>query len=162
MSSVNKFIGIGRVGSDPEVRTLESGSIVAKFSIAMSDKYTDKNGQTVENTLWMRVELWEGLAKVADKYIKKGGQIYVEGKLKEDKWTDKDGVERSAISVRGNSLTLLGGAPNNPTAPNEGLTNGAGNGSRSQPNTPAAPKPSPAQNRHQAEFTQDESDDLPF
>lgn len=110
-ASVNKVILIGNLGSDPEVRYLESGSAVAKFSIATTESYTNKSGERVDNTEWHRIELWEGLAKVAEKYLKKGGQVYVEGKIRTDRYTDKEGVDRTSITIRGNSLTLLGSAP---------------------------------------------------
>ena len=111
MASVNKVILIGNLGSDPEVRYLDSGSAVAKFSIATTEAYTNKNGERVENTEWHRIELWEGLAKVAEKYLKKGNSVYIEGKIKTDEYTDKEGVKRNATTIRANSLTLLGGAP---------------------------------------------------
>lgn len=107
--SVNKVILIGNLGSDPEVRYLESGSAVAKFSIATTESYTNKSGERVDNTEWHRIELWEGLAKVAEKYLKKGNQVYIEGRIRTDNWTDKEGQQRSGVTIRANSMTLLGG-----------------------------------------------------
>lgn len=107
--SVNRVFLIGNLGADPEVRSLESGSTVAKFNIATTESYTNKNGERVDNTEWHRIELWEGLAKVAEKYLKKGQQVYIEGKIRTDKYTDKDGVERQSTTIRANSMTLLGG-----------------------------------------------------
>lgn len=107
--SVNKVILIGNLGSDPEVRYLESGSAVAKFNIATTESYTNKNGERVDNTEWHRIELWEGLAKVAEKYLKKGNQVYIEGRIRTDTWTDKEGQQRTGVTIRANSMTLLGG-----------------------------------------------------
>jgi single-strand DNA-binding protein len=107
--SVNKVILIGNLGSDPEVRYLESGSAVAKFNIATTESYTNKSGERVDNTEWHRIELWEGLAKVAEKYLKKGNQVYIEGRIRTDNWTDKEGQQRTGVTIRANSMTLLGG-----------------------------------------------------
>jgi single-strand DNA-binding protein len=107
--SVNKVILIGNLGSDPEVRYLESGSAVAKFNIATTESYTNKSGERVDNTEWHRIELWEGLAKVAEKYLKKGNQVYIEGRIRTDSWTDKEGQQRTGVTIRANSMTLLGG-----------------------------------------------------
>ena len=107
--SVNKVILIGNLGSDPEVRYLESGSAVAKFNIATTESYTNKSGERVDNTEWHRIELWEGLAKVAEKYLKKGNQVYIEGRIRTDSWTDKEGQQKTGVTIRANSMTLLGG-----------------------------------------------------
>ena len=107
--SVNKVILIGNLGADPEVRYLESGSAVAKFNIATTESYTNKSGERVDNTEWHRIELWEGLAKVAEKYLKKGNQVYIEGRIRTDSWTDKEGQQKTGVTIRANSMTLLGG-----------------------------------------------------
>ena len=80
--SVNKVILIGNLGSDPEVRYLEKDRVVANVSLATSESYTDKQGNRVSQTEWHRLELWDGLAKIAEKYLTKGKQVYVEGKIK--------------------------------------------------------------------------------
>ena len=82
MNGVNKVILIGNLGSDPEVRHLSNGSVVANFNIATSESYTNKNGERVTQTEWHRIEIWEGLAKVAEQYLKKGQSVYIEGKIK--------------------------------------------------------------------------------
>ncbi|MBC8112038.1 MAG: single-stranded DNA-binding protein [Verrucomicrobia bacterium] len=109
MASVNKVIIIGNLGADPEVRHLENGSVVANFNVATTEKYKGKNGEPVEQTEWFRVEVWDSLAGVAEKYLKKGGQVYVEGKLRSEKYVDKNQVERTAMKIRATSMTLLGG-----------------------------------------------------
>lgn len=158
MASVNKVILIGNLGSDPEVRYLESGSAVAKFSIATTEAYTNKSGERVENTEWHRIELWEGLAKVAEKYLKKGNSVYIEGRLRTDNWTDKEGVQKSGVTIRANSMTLLGG-PNN----GGGENNNQGNQGYAQPSAPRqnqAPRASDPIPPSMAAGNDD--DDLPF
>ncbi len=109
MAGVNKVILLGNLGSDPEVRHLDSGSVVATFNIATSEAYNNKNGERVEQTEWHRIELWDNLAKTAEKYLKKGNQVYVEGKIKTETWTDKEGQQKSGIRIRATSMTLVGG-----------------------------------------------------
>ena len=89
--TVNKVILIGNLGKDPEIRRLENGAVVASFSIATSESFTDKNsGEKKEITDWHDIVLWRGLAEIAEKYIRKGTKIYVEGKLKKRSWQDKE------------------------------------------------------------------------
>jgi len=136
MSSVNKVILIGNLGKDPEVKHLESGAVVASFSIATSESYKDKNtGERVSTTEWHNITLWRGLAEVAEKYLKKGAKVYVEGKLKTRKWQDKDGNDRYTTDIVGDQMTMLGNkgdnqqsndtpAPNTPGGPIEQLAEG--------------------------------------
>ncbi len=105
---VNKVILIGNLGSDPEVRYLDGGSVVARFNIATSETYTNKSGEKIEQTEWHRIELWNALAKVAEKYLRKGNQVYVEGKIRTENWTDKEGQARTSISILANTMTMLG------------------------------------------------------
>ena len=105
---VNKVTLLGRIGQDPEVKTVGETK-VAKISLATSESYKDKSGNKVENTEWHNLELWDGLAKIAESYLKKGSQIYVEGKIKTDKWETDTGEKRSAVKIRVTSLTMLGG-----------------------------------------------------
>jgi len=153
-ASVNKVILIGNLGSDPEVRYLESGSAVAKFSIATTESYTNKSGERVDNTEWHRIELWEGLAKVAEKYLKKGNQVYIEGRIRTDNWTDKEGQQRSGITIRANSMTLLGGPSGNAGGENQGYAQS------SAPRSSQAPRPADPVPPSMAAGSDD--DDLPF
>jgi len=106
--SVNKVILIGNLGRDPEVKKLESGITMASFSIATSEKYTDKqSGQKIEHTDWHDIVLWRGLAELAEKYLKKGTKIYVEGRLKKRSWQDRDGNNRYSVEVIGDDITIL-------------------------------------------------------
>jgi len=106
--TVNKVILIGNLGKDPEVRRLENGASVASFSIATSEVYTDKlSGVKKEITDWHDVVVWRGLAEVAEKYIKKGYKVYVEGKLKKRSWQDKEGITRYNTEVIADVLNIL-------------------------------------------------------
>jgi single-strand DNA-binding protein len=110
MAGVNKVILVGNLGRDPEVRTIESGAKVANFSLATTESYV-KDGNRIEQTEWHRVTVWRGLADIAEKYLHKGKQVYIEGRLTTRKYTDKDGVERQITEILGLSMTLLGSAP---------------------------------------------------
>ncbi len=104
--SVNKVILIGFLGSDPEVKTLDSSVKVARVSLATSESYTDKSGKKVENTEWHNLVIWRGLADVVEKYTKKGSQIYVEGKLKTSSY-EKDSVKHYRTDIVVDNLRLL-------------------------------------------------------
>lgn len=104
---VNKVILIGRLGRDPEVRRLESGAAVAKFSIATDEYYKDKDGNRVQQTEWHNIVLWRGLAERAEKFLKKGMLIYVEGKLTHRDYLDKDNVKRYVTEVVANNFQML-------------------------------------------------------
>ena len=132
---LNKVVLIGRLGRDPEVRYMPNGEAVCNFSVATSEKYTDKNGQRQEATEWHEVTMFRKLAEIAGQYLKKGSQVYIEGKIKSRKYTDKNGVERTAYDIIANEMKMLGG--------------------NAQTQTPA-PKPQPAQAQ------EDISDDVPF
>lgn len=109
MSGVNKVIILGRVGKDPETKSMQNGQMVANFSVATSESYKDKNsGEKKETTEWHSIVLWRGLAEIAQKYVKKGDMVYIEGKLKTRSW-EKDGVTRYVTEIVGDSMQLLGG-----------------------------------------------------
>jgi single-strand DNA-binding protein len=117
MAGVNKVILIGNLGKDPEVRHLENGRAVANFSIATSETYKNKQGERVTNTEWHNVVLWTPLAEIAEKFLKKGGQVYIEGKLTTRSWDDQEGNKRYTTEVVGNNITLLGSKPDSAGAP---------------------------------------------
>lgn len=108
MSGINKVILIGNLGKDPEVRYLDSGVAVANLSLATSENYKNKEGERVTQTEWHDVVLWRGLAEVAEKYLKKGSSVYVEGKLRTNKWVDKDENTRYKTEILADKLTMLG------------------------------------------------------
>jgi single-strand DNA-binding protein len=109
MSGVNKVIVLGNLGKDPEVKTLDSGLKVASFSVATSEKWTDKSGDKKEETEWHNIVFFGKVVDVIEKYVKKGQQIYVEGKLKTTSYEDKEGIKRYQTRIIGNSLNLIGG-----------------------------------------------------
>lgn len=130
---LNKVILIGRLGREPELRFMPTGEAVCNFSVATSEKYTDKNGQRQEATEWHNVTMYRKLAEIAGKYLTKGSQVYLEGKIQSRKYQGKDGVERTAYDIIANELKMLGGNAQ-----------------------------TPAQKPQQAQAQDDISDDVPF
>lgn len=152
MAGVNKVILIGNLGKDPEVRYLENGSVVANVTLATTESYKDRNGNRVDTTEWHDLEMWDGLAKIAEQYLSKGKSIYVEGKLKSDTWQDDQGNNRKRIRVRVQNMTMLGG-------PGSGDSSGQPMQQRSSaPQTPAASSSSGGIDLP----SDDATDDLPF
>jgi single-strand DNA-binding protein len=115
MAGVNKVILIGNLGKDPEVRYLDNGVAVANFSLATTENYKNKEGERVSQTEWHNIVLWRGLAEVAEKWLKKGSSVYVEGKIRTRKWEDKDGNTRYSTEILGDNMTMLGGKPSSET-----------------------------------------------
>lgn len=109
MASVNKVILIGNLGNDPDMRYLPSGDAVANLSIATTDKYKDKNGETQEATEWHRVSFFGKTAEICGQYLKKGSSVYVEGSIRTRKWQDKEGQDRYTTEIRGDRMQMLGG-----------------------------------------------------
>lgn len=179
MASLNKMTIIGNLGADPEVRYLDGGAVVATFNVATTEKFTNRNGEKVEQTEWFRVELWNEQAKVAEKYLKKGNSVYVEGRLRTELWTDKEGKERTSLRVRATTMQLLGSpnsdrsedsyyeAPRQQAAPAQPAPQPAPAERPRQQAAPAAQSaPAPAARRREPEPVPFESnsgdDDLPF
>lgn len=108
MASVNKVILIGNLGKDPEVRYMPSGEPVANITIATTSKYKNKTGEMVEETEWHRITFFGKLAEIVSQYLKKGRPVYVEGRLKTRKYTDKDGAEKYATDIIANEMQMLG------------------------------------------------------
>ncbi|UCG28620.1 MAG: single-stranded DNA-binding protein [Bacteroidales bacterium] len=106
--SINKVILVGNVGKDPEVRYLENGVAVANFPFATSETYRNKSGEKVTTTEWHNIVLWRGLAEVAEKFVKKGTQLYIEGKIRTRAWDDKDGNKRYTTEIVGDNMQMLG------------------------------------------------------
>ncbi|RZK20225.1 MAG: single-stranded DNA-binding protein [Hymenobacter sp.] len=111
MAGINKVILVGNLGKDPEVRHLEGGNSVANFTLATNDYYKDKQGNRVERTEWHNISAWRGLAELAEKYLKKGSQVYVEGKLRTRQYQDKDQQTRYITEIVADEISLLGGRP---------------------------------------------------
>ena len=154
MASVNKVILIGNLGKDPEVRYAPSGSAICNITLATSRQWKDKtSGEKQEETEWHRVTFFDRLAEVAGEYLKKGKSVYIEGRLKTRKWTDKEGVERYSTDILADEMKMLGSR--------EGGDD-AGGGQRSAPAArPAAGKPAAAAAKSSSGFA-DMDDDIPF
>jgi len=144
MAGVNKVILVGNLGRDPEVRVLESGAKIARFSLATTESYNDRNtGQRVDQTEWHNIVLWRGLADIAEKYLRKGNQVYIEGKLQTRSYQDKDGITKYSTEIVGQNMNMLGGRPVSADTSYETSNQGA-----VPPETPAD--------------LPEETDDLPF
>ncbi len=159
MAGVNKVILIGNLGKDPEVRYLENGSVVANVTLATTESYKNRDGQRVDNTEWHDLEMWDGLAKIAEQYLNKGKSIYVEGRIKSDTWQDDQGNNRKRTRIRVQNMTMLGGAPSGGD-----MSSGSGNasGSYNAPQNSPAPQAQPANTGNSFEQADDVTDDLPF
>ncbi len=147
MAGVNKVILVGNLGADPESRTIESGAKVANFSIATSERYKDKNGNQVDKTEWHNIVVWRGLADIAEKYLKKGSQVFIEGKLRTRSWDDQNGNKRYTTEILADNMTLLG-------RPEGGSSSGGGQAS--------APSSAKNQVNEPSSSMDDIDDDLPF
>jgi single-strand DNA-binding protein len=108
MGSLNKATLIGNLGKDPEVRAIPSGAKVANFSIATTESYTGKDGNKVDKTEWHNIVMWRGLAEVAEKYLRKGSQVYIEGRLQTRSWDDQNGQKRYTTEIVADNMVMLG------------------------------------------------------
>ena len=162
MASVNKVIIVGNLGKDPEVRYMPSGSAICNITVATSRQWKDNtSGDRQEETEWHRIALFDRLAEIAGEYLKKGRPVYIEGRLKTRKYTDKDGVEKFTTEIVASEMQLLGGR--------EGGGGGGGDdmggGERPQRSAPA-PRPAPAPRQAPATKSStgfdDMDDDIPF
>lgn len=151
MAGVNKVILVGNLGADPEVRTLENGVKVARIRIATSESYTNREGVKVDQTEWHSVTLWRGLAEITEKYLSKGRQVYIEGKLQTRSWKGEDGNDRYATEIVANTMQMLG------RGTNEGQGGMATNPAPAAQPQQAQPAPQAAPSAPTAE-----DDDLPF
>jgi single-strand DNA-binding protein len=106
--SINKVILIGNVGKDPDVRYLDNGVVKCSFSLATSESYKNKAGEKVTNTEWHNIVIWRELAKAAEAYVKKGMQLYIEGKISTRSYQDKDGVQRRVTEITADTFQMLG------------------------------------------------------
>ena len=156
MAGVNKVILLGNLGADPEVKYLEGDNVVANLRLATTESYKDRNGNRVDQTEWHDLELWGPQAKIAEQYLKKGSQIYVEGKIKSDTWQDDQGQNRKRTKIRVISFTMLGGKSEMGSNPQE-------NAGMSQPSTNYKAAAAPAPSTSGPDIQMDDSDDdLPF
>ncbi|HGG8120109.1 TPA: single-stranded DNA-binding protein [Neisseria meningitidis] len=173
--SLNKVILIGRLGRDPEVRYMPNGEAVCNFSVATSETWNDRNGQRVERTEWHNITMYRKLAEIAGQYLKKGGLVYLEGRIQSRKYQGKDGIERTAYDIVANEMKMLGGRnENSGGAPYEegyGQSQEAYQRPAQQSRQPASdapphPQEAPAAPRRQpvpaAAPVEDIDDDIPF
>ena len=107
--SLNKVILIGRLGRDPETRNMPNGEAVCNFSVATSESWKDQSGQRQERTEWHNITMYRRLAEIAGQYLKKGSQVYLEGRIQSRKYQGKDGIERTAYDIIANEMKMLGG-----------------------------------------------------
>lgn len=151
MASVNKVTIIGNLGRDPENRYLPGGEQVTSISVATTENWTDKqSGEKKSLTEWHRISFFGKLAEIAGQYLKKGSPVYVEGKLRTQKYTDRDGVERYQTSIIASTMQMLGGKQDSGNNTNSGQRNSYA----AQKQTGRRPAPPPAQS--------DMDDDIPF
>ena len=166
MASVNKVSLVGNLGRDPEIRYLPSGEQVANVTIATSSKYKNKTGEMVEETEWHRVTFFGKLAEIVGQYLKKGRSVYVEGRIKTRKYTDKDGVEKYATDIIANEMQMLGSREG--AGEPSGEEGGYDNAARRPAAAPrvaapaAAPAPRQAPAPRPASGFDDMDDDIPF
>lgn len=146
MAGVNKVILVGNLGKDPEIKNFDNGGSVARFSVATSENYKDKNGERQTKTEWHNVVCWRKLAEIAEKYLTKGSQVYIEGKLRTRSYNDAQGVLKYTTEVEADTFTMLGSRQD-----------GGGNSSNDMASSSAAPAAS-----NGGGFSDDEGDDLPF
>ncbi len=153
--SVNKVILVGNVGKDPVTRHLEGGNTVSNFSLATSEVYKNKDGEKITNTEWHNIVLWRGLAEIAEKYVKKGSQIFIEGRIRTRSYTDQDNNTKYITEIIGDSMQLLGKRSDGGSADSP---------DRSQPDqgSPAQQPGNPGDVSEDLSKSQSEVDDLPF
>jgi single-strand DNA-binding protein len=144
MASVNKVILVGRLGKDPEIRSVPSGTSVAKFTIATDEKFTDRSGEKQERTEWHNIVAWGKLAEICGQYLKKGKLVYIEGSIRTDSWDDKEsGQKKYRTEIIANTMQMLdrrdeagsggGGSYGGGYSQSRGSNAGAGGGGRSAP-----------------------------
>jgi single-strand DNA-binding protein len=154
--SVNKVILVGNVGKDPETRYLEGGTAVCSFPLATSETYRNRDGEKITNTEWHNIVLWRGLAEVAEKYVRKGSQLFIEGRIRTRSWDDREGNKRYTTEIVGDNMQMLGRRPDD-------------QGPQESPEAPAASQPQDLSAKTDKENNlsdvgsdPEDSDDLPF
>ena len=152
MASLNKVIIIGNLGRDPESRYMPSGEQVTSISVATTESWKDKSGNKQEQTEWHRISFFGKLAEIAGQYLKKGSQVYVEGRIRTRKYTDREGIERYATEIIGDTMQMLG-------SKQDGSTQPAGTKQQAQRNSYAEAKQT---GRRYNPPANDPDDDIPF
>ena len=161
MASVNKVILVGNLGRDPETRYMPDGGAVTNFSIATTDSWKDKAGEKQEKTEWHRISTFQRLAEIAGEYLKKGSQVYIEGRLQTRKWTDKDGVEKFTTEIIADKMQMLGSRQGMGSDAG-GSSSGGGDYARSSSSGAGSGVSKPAAAKGGAAKFDDFEDDIPF
>jgi len=154
MASVNKVILIGNLGRDPETRYMPDGGAITNISVATTDKWKDKNGEPQEKTEWHRVAFFGKLAEIAGEYLKKGSQVYVEGRLQTRKWQDKDGHDKYTTEIVADRMQMLGSR--------QGMGGGEREAAGERPSGGGAAKPAAKPAAKSGGKFDDFEDDIPF
>ncbi len=163
---INKVIVVGNLGNDPEIRYMPNGNAVANLSIATSESWKDQQGQQQERTEWHRVTMYRRLAEVAGEYLKKGSQVFVEGKLQTRKWQDQQGNDRYTTEIIADNMQMLGGGRSDGQGSQQGAyqQNNRPQNNQGRPQNPPqqgnVPKPVPKMDEPDISF--DDGDDIPF
>lgn len=163
--AVNKVILVGNVGKDPEVHFIEANVAVARFPFATSETYRSKDGERITTTEWHNVVLWRGLAEVADKYVKKGSQLYIEGKIRTRSYDDRDGNKRYITEIIADNMQMLGRRSDSGSEENgssEGTMNEQGSDRPSTAGSSSQQEPSASDLKEPFVPGGEDSDDLPF
>jgi single-strand DNA-binding protein len=164
MASVNKVIIIGNLGRDPETRYMANGEAVTNIAVATSESWKDKtSGEKKELTEWHRITFYRKLAEIAAQYLKKGSQVYIEGKLQTRKWTDKENVERFTTEIIADTMTMLGSRQGMGGGGGGAMDDDYSNAPAQRQSAPAAAGASaPRQAARPAPNFSDMDDDIPF
>jgi len=158
--AVNKVILVGNVGKDPETRYLDENTPVCKFPLATSEVYRNKDGEKIEQTEWHNIVLWRGLARVAEQYVKKGSQLYIEGRIKSRNYDDKDGIKRYITEIVGDNMQMLSRRQDDGPQSNAGESTQSAQGSSQQ--AVSQSQNVPDTNTPDFSGPENEPDDLPF
>ena len=155
--TVNKVILVGRLGRDPETRYMPNGDAITNFSLATDEQWRDRNGERQTRTEWHNITLFGKLGEIAGQYLRKGSQVFIEGKIQSRKYTGKDGIERTAYDIIGNEMKMLGNR-------NDGFDSGNNNAAppTSSNPPPEAPRRQPPQQTPTTPPIDDIEDDIPF
>ena len=156
--SVNKVMLVGRLGQDPDVRYMPNETAVCNFSLATSRRYKNKDGERVENTEWHRVVMFGKLAEIAKEYVKKGSQIYIEGRLQTRKWQTKEGQDRYTTEIVAENMTMLGGKSDSAEGSNQSSNDSEFSQEKKQSKEAMPESAAPSKNPFDALV----DDDIPF
>lgn len=164
MASLNKVMIIGNLGRDPETRYMPSGDAMTTIAVATTETWKDKQtGEKKDATEWHRIVFFGKLAEIAQQYLKKGTQVYVEGSLRTNRYTDKDGIEKYSTEIRADEMKMLGNRPGSNGSPSEYTEQNTSEPRNQAPaSRPATPQPRPTPPVNQNNLSNSLDDDIPF